>query len=87
MIARAFLGTYSTHNTHIFYRHPIYELFARLIKLKQVVELTLFKFCNSKPVFQTVFTYEIQVSQALTVWKTALCVTVGILDEGEDAHG
>ena len=29
----------------------------------------------------------IQVSQALTVWKTALCVTVGILDEGEDAHG
>ena len=50
MIARAFLGTYSTHNTHIFYRHPIFELFAkahqakassslRLIKLKQAVEL------------------------------------------------
>ena len=47
MIARAFLGTYSTHNTHIFYRHPIFELFAKaqqvkassslwLIKLKQV---------------------------------------------------
>lgn len=41
MIARAFLGTYSTHNTHIFYRHPIFELkidncSLRLNKLKQV---------------------------------------------------
>lgn len=41
MIARAFLGTYSTHNTHIFYRHPIFELkidncSLRLIKFKHV---------------------------------------------------
>ena len=34
MIARAFLGTYSTHNTHIFYRHPIYELFTKAHQAK-----------------------------------------------------
>ena len=41
-ILRVELGTYSTHNTHIFYRHPIFELkidncSLRLIKLKQVI--------------------------------------------------
>ena len=34
MIARAFFGTYSTHNTHIFYRHPIFELFAEAHQAK-----------------------------------------------------